>query len=121
MDQFETRRYDLKKIDKLCVPAAKSGSPLFLKGPSKGTTATIAPADVKHADALLVCYRAKLATKVIPQLGCGPVDPKSKGTKIVPKQPKHTPHLGVFVANQLGTLQVDSTKELALCIPSVVE
>lgn len=119
-DQFQTRRYDLKKIDKLCVPVAKSGAPLFLKGENKGTPATITPAAVRHVDGLLVCYQAKLATKEIPQLGCGPVDPKSKGAKL-PKQPKHAPHLGVFVANQLGTVQVDSRKELALCVPSVVQ
>jgi hypothetical protein len=118
-DEFQTRRYDLKKIDKLCVPVAKSGTPFVLKGPDKGTPAPITAAAVQHSEALLVCYQAKLATKVIPQLGCGPVDPKSKGTKIVPKQPRHTPRLGIFLANQLGTPRLDSTKEIALCIPSL--
>ncbi len=118
-DQFQTRRYDLKKIDKLCVPVAKSGTPMVLKGPNKGTPATITPADVRHPEALLVCYQAKLATKQIPQLGCGPADPKGKGTKIVPKQPGHTPRIGIFVANQLGALRLDSTKNIALCIPSL--
>ncbi len=122
VDQFDdsaTRRYDLKSITKLCVPAGKSGSPLFLKGAAKGTPATITPASVRHADALLVCYQVKLATAEIPQLGCGPFDPKSKGTKIDPKQPKHTPVLGIFVNNQLGPLRLDTVKELELCIPSV--
>jgi len=119
-DDSETRRYDLKSITKLCVPAAKSGSPLFLKGAAKGTPATITPASVRHVDSLLVCYRAKLATVAIPQLGCGPVDPKIKGTKIDPKQAKHTPVIGLFVNNQLGPLQLDTVKELELCIPSVL-
>ena len=78
---------------------------------------TITPADVRHPEALLVCYKAKLATKQIPQLGCGPVDPKDKGTKIVPKQPGHTPRIGIFVANQLGALRLDSTKECGALHP----
>ena len=119
-DDSQARRYDLKSITKLCVPTAKSGNPLFLKGAAKGTPATIAPASVRHADSLLVCYRAKLATTQIPQLGCGAVDPKSKGAKIDPKQPKHTPVIGIFVNNQLGPLQLDSVKELELCVPSVM-
>jgi hypothetical protein len=119
-DQFQTRRYDLKAVSELCVPTAKSGSPVFLTGAAKGMPATITPASVRHGDALLVCYQAKLATAEIPQLGCGPLDPKNKGTKIDPKQPKHTPRTGMFVNNQLGPLRFDSVKERELCVPSVM-
>ena len=76
-------------------------------------------AGIKHADSLLLCYQAKLAASEIPQLGCGPLNAAIKGTKITPKQLKHTPRLGAFVANQLGVLRVDSTKERELCVPSV--
>lgn len=117
-DQFQTRRYDLKKITTLCVPVAKSGNPFVLKGPSKGTAATITTSTIRHPEALLVCYQAKLAGKVIPQLGCGAADPKAKGTKIDPKQLKHAA-AGVFVANQLGALRLDAGKELELCVPSL--
>jgi hypothetical protein len=120
-DQFETRRYELTKVSKLCLPTAKSGSPVFLKGAAKGTPATLAPAAVQHANEHLFCYKAKLATAHIDQLGCGPATPGDKGTKIVPKQSKHTPRLGFFVANQLGTLQLDSTKEVEVCVPSFAE
>ncbi len=120
VDQFQTRRYDLKSITKFCAPAAKSGSPLFLKGDAKGTPATIAPASIRHADSFLVCYKATPAKSEIPQLGCGPLDPKSKGTKISPAPAKHTPKTGIFVNNQLGPLRLDSVKELELCVPSVL-
>ena len=33
-DLFGTRRYDLKALTKLCLPAAKSGAPTVLAGPS---------------------------------------------------------------------------------------
>ncbi len=120
-DQFQTRRYELTKPSKLCIPTDKSGTPSFLKGPDKGKPATITPATVQHGFEFLVCYKAKLAGTTIPQLGCGPAVPGAKGTKITPKQPKHTPRAGLFIANQLGTLRLDSTKEVELCVPSLVE
>lgn len=120
-DQFQTRRYDLTKLSKLCLPTDKSGTPNFLKGPDKGKPATITPAAIRHGSEYLLCYKAKLATTSIPQLGCGPAVPGAKGTKITPKQPKHTPRTGMFIANQLGTLRLDSTKEVEFCVPSLVE
>ncbi len=119
-DQFQLRRYDLKAISKLCLPVAKSGQPAFLKGDAKGTPFALTPSTLRHADEVLVCYGAKLASKIIPQVGCGPADPKPKGTKIDPKQPKHSPQHGLFVANQLGALRLDSVKERELCVPSLV-
>ncbi len=121
VDQFQTRRYDLGKISKLCVPTDKSGTPIFLKGASQGQPATITPASVRHPTEHLLCYKAKAASSTIPQLQCGSADPKAKGTKIVPKPPKHTPKIGMFTANQLGSLQLDSTKEVEFCVPSFAE
>jgi hypothetical protein len=99
---------------------AASGTPLFLKGDAKGTPAPFTPTTPRHQDALLLCYNAKLARAVIPQDGCGPIDSTSKGTKIDPPQAKHTPNLGMFVANQLGALRVNSVKERELCVPTVM-
>ena len=117
-DRFQTRRYDLKKITKLCQPVDKSGSPVLLKGPNAGDPVLLEPAVIRHADDNLVCYQAKPAGKRVLQTGCTPTDPADKGTKIVPKPPKHTPVRGIHIATQLGTLQVDTKKELELCIPT---
>jgi hypothetical protein len=70
------------------------------------------------AQAHLVCYQAKLAKKTVPQNGCGPVDPKNKGTKIVPKPPKHQKRIAVQINGPLGAATLDTTKEVELCIPS---
>jgi hypothetical protein len=118
-DQFETRRYDLLKLTKLCLPSEKSGTPSYLKGPDKGQPASLAPATVRHPDEMLACYKTKLATSEIPQLGCGAVDPSAKGTK-TPKQPKHTSRR-VFVTDQLGSRPLDTKKAREVCVPSFVE
>lgn len=118
VDQFQSRRYDVKGITKLCVPTAKSGSPTFLKGDGTGLPASLTPATVRHDADLLVCYQVTLAKKTIPQAGCGAIDPASKGTPIAPAQAKHTRRIGMFVANQLGALRLDSVKEIEICLPS---
>ena len=117
-DQFQTRRYDVGKISKLCTPTDKSGTPLYLKGTHQGQPATITPATVRHPTENLLCYKVKAAASTIAQPLCGAAAPKDKGTPIVPKQAKHTPKIGMFTANQLGALRLDSTKEVELCIPS---
>jgi hypothetical protein len=40
-DAFQTRRYDLKRVTRLCTPLDKSGAPIVLSGPDKGTPKTI--------------------------------------------------------------------------------
>jgi DNA-binding beta-propeller fold protein YncE len=117
-DQFQTRRYDLKKITKLCQPVDKSGSPVLLKGPQAGEPVALEPATIRHGDDYLVCYQAKPATKLVAQTGCAPTNATDKGSTIVPKPPKHTPVRGIHVATQLGTLQIDTRKERELCLPS---
>jgi hypothetical protein len=104
-------------ITKLCQPVDKSGSPVLLKGPNAGDPVLLEPAAIRHDDDYLVCYQAKPAGKRVLQTECVPTDPADKGTKIVPKPPKHTPVRGIRVATQLGGLQVDTKKELELCIP----
>lgn len=120
-DQFQTRRYDLKKITKLCNPVAKSGDPVLLAGPDTGAPKPIAPATIRHPDDRLVCYAATIAKKRIEQSGCGPADPADRGTPIEPAQAKHAKVTGLYVANQFGTERLDTVKQTELCIPSTIE
>jgi hypothetical protein len=117
-DQFQTRRYDLVKITKLCNPVDKKGTPVLLAGPSKGDAKPIEPATRVADEPHLVCYHARLATKHIAQSGCGAADPADKGSKIVPKQAKHAKLEGLHVANQFGAQRLDTIGEAELCIPS---
>ena len=115
VDDFQTRRYDLKKPTRLCVPVTTAGTPAALKG---GAPVPFTATARRHPGGHLVCYQAKAASKTIAQNGCGPVDPKSKGTKIVPKQPKHQKRLGVAINGPLGPATLDTSKEAELCIPA---
>jgi len=122
-DQFQTRRYDLKKVTKICNPIAKSedgGDPSrWLEGPAEGNLKPISPSTIRHASDRLVCYKAKRASKHINQSACGGAVPGDEGVKIEPPQLKHAPVLGFHVNNQFGPLQLDSKKEVELCIPSL--
>lgn len=117
-DQFQSRRYDLKKITKLCAPVATSGLPALLAGPDEGEPKPITPAIIQHPTNLLVCYTAKLAKTSITQNGCGPVRLGDKGTFLA-KQPKHAKRIGMYVDNQFGPERLDSITQSELCIPSV--
>ena len=118
-DEFQTTRYDLGKVVLACNPVAKSGSPVQLAGASAGSPFPITPATVRNPATRLLCYSAKIATKRIEQAGCGPTTPGDKGTKIVPKQPKHAPRLGLHLANQFGAATIDTKKATLVCLPSV--
>src|SRR4029453_16753578 len=78
----------------------------------------IAPAFIRNPGGHLACYKARLAKRRIPQNGCGPIEPGDLGARISPAQPKHQKRSGVFVANQLGSGQLDTVAEVELCIPS---
>jgi glucose/arabinose dehydrogenase len=120
VDQFDgmtSRRYDLKRVTKLCNPAAKSGTPTFLSGDNKGDPKPIAPAAIENPVDHLVCYKAVRARKTVAQNGCAPIDPGDAGTDL--EQPKHTPVIGFFINNQFGPQQLDSQREAELCIPSL--
>jgi hypothetical protein len=116
-DDFQARRYDLKKPTRLCVPVATAGTPATLKGAAAVPFVATAR---RHPAGHLVCYQAKPATKTIPQTGCGATDPKAKGTKIVPKPPKHQKRLGVAINGALGPATLDTAKEAELCLPATV-
>jgi len=95
VDQFQTRRYDLLKITKVCNAVDKAGTPTLLSGSHKGDAKPITPAVRATPDQHLVCYQAKRASKLIAQTGCGPTTPGDKGTTITPVQAKHTPLTGL--------------------------
>jgi hypothetical protein len=114
VDDFQTRRYDLKKPTRLCVPVSTGGTPATKTGVPVPIVATAR----RHPAGHLVCYQAKPASRTIAQSGCGPADPTSKGTKIVPKQPKHEKRRGVLIDGPLGPATLDTAKEVELCIPS---
>ena len=116
-DGFQTRRYDLDRITRLCQPVAKSGSPVVLKGPGVGTPVPLAPADVRYPFDHLLCFQAKLATRLVAQTGCLPTDPADKGVKIDPKQANSTER-GLYVTSQLGPTQVDTKKVVEICLPA---
>lgn len=125
LDQFQSRRYDLKKITKICLPVIKSEDPAdpskILAGPVAGTLKPVAAAAVHHGDEFLVCYQAKLARSTIVQRGCGcdvAIDPTCSGTPLSPVQSRHTRKLGVYLNNQFGAEQIDTIKEREFCIPS---
>jgi hypothetical protein len=128
-DQLQTWRYDLRKLTKLCDPVAKGEDPgdpaLVLSGPSHGTPMPVEPASRRHPALHLVCYKAKLARKLIPQVagpggpgtGCGPLDP-TEPTAHLPEHASPVPISGVYVSNQFGSEQIDVVKEAELCLPS---
>ena len=118
-DQFQSRRYDLKKLTKLCLPVDKSGTPIQLSGPNKGQPFPITAAAIADTLGHLLCYQAKASSKIVPQNECVPWIPKDKGAKFAVKQEKHTPRLGVLVNSQFGTEEVDTKNEVELCIPSI--
>jgi hypothetical protein len=125
VDQFQTRRYDLRRITKLCNPVAKSTDPQdppkILSGADAGTDKAIAPAAIRNPEDHLVCYQAKLAKKLIPQSGCGcdtVADPKCAGTALDPVQPAEVVFSGVQVNNQFGPETLDTGKHVEICIPS---
>ncbi len=118
-DQFQVRRYDLKKVTKLCNPVAVSGAPTLLAGPDRGAAKPLAPVVIRNPDDHLVCYQAKIAKRNVPQDGCGPLDPDDKGVAIDPKPAKHEKRAGIHVANSFEEAgSIDSIKEVELCIPS---
>lgn len=122
-DQFQTRRYDLKKITRLCNPVAKQEDPLHPPVVPPGTTSgipkPITPAAIRNPSAHLVCYLAALATRHIAQTGCGATNPIDRGTPISPRQPASTKRIGVYVNDQFGPGRVNTrSNPLELCIPS---
>jgi hypothetical protein len=118
-DQFQTRRYDLRRARLLCLPVAKSGTPVLAKGPGKGQPFPITPATVGSPQTGLVCYDARPARRRIEQAGCAPTTASDKGTRIKPAQPRDKARSGLYVANQFGTSQrMDTRKATTVCLPA---
>ncbi len=126
-DQFQTRRFTLTKVTRLCAPVIKTvdpdAPPVILGGPDKGQPKPVDPAALRRPDEYLVCYLARLARRAIPQDGCGcdtVADPGCKGVVIVPKQAAHSPVTGIRTANQFGDEALETIREQELCLPSQV-
>jgi hypothetical protein len=126
-DQFQARRYDLKRVTKLCSAVVKDEDPstpsTILRGPDKGAPFAVQPAEIDNPDRHLVCYRAKLASRDIPQNGCGcdtTVDARCRGVKIDPRQTRHVKRTGLHTNNQFGPELLKTAKEVELCVPSLM-
>ncbi len=126
-DQFQTRRYDLKRITKLCSPVAKSedaSTPATLRsGPMRGALFPIEPAGIRNPDRHLVCYQAKFTSREIQQTGCGcneAVDATCRGTRLDSRQPRHAKRNGLYTNNQFGPGLLDTIGEVEFCVPSLL-
>lgn len=119
VDGFETKRFDLRKPKSLCMPVAKSGTPVFLAGPNAGDPKPIDGATVDHPERALLCWQVKLSKEIIEQFGCGAL-PGGDETDIEPDQEKHEAVIGLHTADQFGLDQVSTFKEGEFCIPSIV-
>ncbi|MFP6664558.1 MAG: C25 family cysteine peptidase [Deltaproteobacteria bacterium] len=122
-DGQQTRRYDLKKPTKLCLPVRTSvdalDPPVLLSGSAKGDPKTITPAAARNEDAL-VCYLARIAKKEIPQDGCGcdtALSPHCGGTVLAQAATIPT---AAYTGSTLGRADVIALKESELCLPSSV-
>ncbi len=117
-DQFQSRRYDLKQVTKLCVPTTKGGSPVYLDGPNAGIAKPIEAATIRNPEDHLLCYKAALARRLIAQSGCRPSNPSDAGTILEPSQQRHTPRLGLYLNNQFGENRANTKREVELCLPT---
>ncbi len=104
-DEFQDRRYDLKKISKVCLATSISniGTPIAIQDPN----------------AALLCYKAKLSKKQIAQQGCGPAIPA--GPEVSLDQERHVKRAALFTSNVFGDARVGTIKESEICVPATVE
>jgi hypothetical protein len=93
-DQFESRNYLLKKVTRLCYPAAKTGTPVVVSGPNQGAAFPITPSTRRNNNRL-VCYKA------------------------ISRSGPHTKVSGLFLTNQFGQQRADTVREFEFCIPSI--
>lgn len=117
----ETRRYDIKKVTRLCLPAAIDGAPALTAGPDRGAPWPINPATIRSSGQSLLCYSVGLARKYIAQDGCGPAEPGDRGTGIDPRQTRHERKEGVHTADGFGSAIAKTSKEKEICLPTIVE
>ncbi len=123
-DEFQIRRYDLRKLTKLCIPTEIVEDPekptFLLWGPSRATRKLIEPAEIRNQHTYLLCYRAELAKRFVPQNGCGPADPSDRGSTLDAPQSAHPGRRGIYTNNQFGPGQMDTFMQRELCLPSAV-
>src|SRR5262249_53448238 len=90
---------------------------VFLSGSGVGMPKPITPASIQNPAGHLVCYTATLASRYIPQTGCGATDPTDTGTPI--HQYPLAAQRGVYVADQFGPARLNPAKSaIEVCIPS---
>ncbi len=126
-DGLNSRRYDLERIRRLCVPTGVAEYPqrlpVILTGRETGTPKQILPTSLEHPEQYLVCYEASLANRVIPQQRCGcdeQADPHCLGESLDAAQTKNTAVRSIHVSDQFGVAMVDTipTRPVQLCIPT---
>ena len=119
------RLYNLSKVGEICNPVSQGAIDTVeqdARGDVRTSSCSVAPASANDPDTSLVCFAARAASSDIPQ----PWDGVSKGTKIEPKQNKHSKfslktanalHLGhAFTAPN----RVDTSKEVHFCFSATV-
>jgi hypothetical protein len=110
-DEFHTARYDLLRISKLCTPVGMTASSV---GASSETTAMPMRNPAHH----LTCYRAKPATRIIPQETCG-VPVEGARTSKLARQQRASAAESMFVHDVFGVEEIVAGGENEICIPSV--
>lgn len=100
------RLYDVVRLSRLCVPVdveSKVGLVEWPPGAAGGEA--------------VLCARAKLARKEIAQDLCGPAKLGDRGQRLSRRQTRHERRAGLPLADSLGTIRVDSMKEVEVCRP----
>jgi hypothetical protein len=119
-DRFQTRRYDLLAVTKVCRPVDESSDaaspPSILRGSAVGSTKPVENAAIRDPGQAFVCYRAKLSTRYVRQAGCGPADPDDRGTPIVPSQAPHARRT-VATTDEFGLLGLETIRANEVCLP----
>lgn len=115
------RRYDVRKVTRLCTPTAVDGSPLYGGGPLRGTEKSLAAVAVRSPLESLVCYSVRAARKWIEQDDCGPRTPGDRGTTIQPAQPAHVRIAALHTADAFAATVSSTRREVEVCLPSLVE
>lgn len=117
------RRYDLKKPSRLCLPVTMAADaqspPAAIGGSTAGAAYPVMLSAARNEDALL-CYRAKLAKRSIPQVGCGcdtAQDPGCSGSALAQSPPSPA---GGDVHAVTGPAALLRIKPGEVCLPSNV-
>ncbi len=120
-DLFQTRRYELKKLSRVCVPASLAQDPnapsTILAGRDRGEPRPFPAAEVARPATRFLCYKATLARKTVAQAQCGPRDGRDRGSRIEPRQERHQRRAGLLAASPLALERLDTRGEIEVCLP----